>query len=260
MGTFQNSTRSDLSRMLIPVVLMATITVTSAPAMALVGLYKDLNHTGEAAYIGGDVPNLHDDGWGDNITSLKVLNGCRVRVYQHGNYGGDYADFTEDVSDLRDHGWNDKISSLKIYWPITKISPTSLSFGHLYRSDRDGAADHNEDQAQTITIENDGVWGTTLHWEAHDIPEGVHVSTTSGVLGDNNRSEDITVWLNPSSSGSFSDNFKIDNRTVQLSATVHGTPTVTFVGASKDPGGTDEVAIGVNDRVNLAVGQTVWQG
>ena len=136
---------------------------------------------------------------------------------------------------------------LELNLPHLSISTESLNFGNLYVSNRDGATEYNGNRTKEITLTNDGDDGTSADWAITNVPDGVTITTTLGshsgsiYKGD---TEKITVSVNPSSSGSFSKNFKINDTTISLSATVYDTPAVTI---SSNP------AKGSNNKVNIAV-------
>lgn len=62
-------------------------------------------------------------GFNDRITSIRVFNGARLRVFNDDNFGGISALINHDVYDLRgfripefpDKSWNDRISSIAVF-------------------------------------------------------------------------------------------------------------------------------------------------
>ena len=59
--------------------------------------------------------------WSDDISSIKVKQGCTLAVWWDKNQAGLHMDIKSNIPDLRDEegddgkNWNDKISSLRCY-------------------------------------------------------------------------------------------------------------------------------------------------
>jgi len=145
--------------------------------------------------------------------------------------------------------FDDLILTLEWSEANSYISPTSLKFGDIYCSKRNGAKAYNEKQTKTITIKNSGDKGSVLDWKVTGEPSSATLSKTSGRVNKSSE-EKITVWVNPASSGSFSSSFKINDTTISLSATVYDTPKVT---PASDTGSNNKVNMGPNDSVKLKV-------
>ena len=62
-------------------------------------------------------------GFNDTVSSIRVFNGSRVRVFNDGNFGSISLMIDRDVNDLSrfrlpenpDKSWNDRISSIAVF-------------------------------------------------------------------------------------------------------------------------------------------------
>ncbi|MEM6457042.1 MAG: beta/gamma crystallin-related protein [Acidobacteriota bacterium] len=86
---------------------------------AAVTLYRDPQYRGRAeSFDEGDIPDLRGSYVGnDEVTSVRVARGCRVRLYEHTNFRGDYTELRngKDDPDLRgSRVGDDRISSLQV--------------------------------------------------------------------------------------------------------------------------------------------------
>ncbi len=98
-----------------------------------VTLYQHINYGGASISFEGDgensyhIPDLHNLGWGDTISSLKIRQSAvpapnQVFLFEHVNYDGGVLTLSigDDIPDLRQmtissgKSWNDRISSVKI--------------------------------------------------------------------------------------------------------------------------------------------------
>jgi len=63
---------------------------------------REVNNGASVRWIGGP--------WNDQVSSMKVRNGCVLNAYEHVNFGGAHATFLGHVPWVG-NGWNDKMSS-----------------------------------------------------------------------------------------------------------------------------------------------------
>lgn len=69
---------------------------------------------------GDRLPSL-PGGFGDNISSVQLFGGARVRIFNDRNYRNGSAELRRSVNDLRNvpfrggHTWNNRISSMIVY-------------------------------------------------------------------------------------------------------------------------------------------------
>ena len=149
---------------------------------------------------------------------------------------------------------------------------SSLDFGNLYVFDEEydnGAKAYNKKQSKKLQIESTGEEGSTLSWEITDdipddsdltLPAGVFISEASPLSGSLNpgAKSTITVWLMPTTEGSFSATLKVkmgDNtQDIPLTATVHSTPRVIFENLTHP--GNNSINIGPNQKTTLNVKST----
>lgn len=83
--------------------------------------YTDRGFTGHRFCVraGDRLPALPGD-FGDNISSIQVYGGARVRVFDDRNFRGVSGRIPGDVADLRElpskpgHTWNNRISSIMV--------------------------------------------------------------------------------------------------------------------------------------------------
>lgn len=99
-------------------VIFSTILTSAAPPLNTPQIFKHDGCRGKSAPIIYNISNLHDYGWGDNVSSCSVPEGWKLVFYEHTAYRG--ATFTVTGSDIvykfRDYGWNDAVSSVKVYY------------------------------------------------------------------------------------------------------------------------------------------------
>ncbi len=193
----------------------------------------------------------------NKISSVKVFGGAKLVLWWDEGYKGKAKHFSEDTAYVGDY-WDDEFSSLKLFCPMPSVDVTTLDFGNLYLSDRDGAEAHNKDQSKTVTLTNNGELYTTLHWEITGVPSGVNISSTSGnlpnepgILGFPNKKSTvkITVWLNPkvAVNSSFTITTSGGDIPITLKAEVYDTPVISQVAP----------ALGSNNKVNVAINDSV---
>jgi hypothetical protein len=77
--------------------------------------YEDKNFRGRyfCAQVGEDLRSL-PAGFGDHISSIRVLGDVDVTVFRDRSFRGASARFSDDVRNLKSEGWNDEISSIRI--------------------------------------------------------------------------------------------------------------------------------------------------
>ena len=79
-----------------------------------VTIYKDPNFRGDKKGFQVGSYEIHQLGIGnDQLSSLKVKPGYRVKLYKHARFQGDTVDFTTDQGKMPS-GWNDQTSSLVV--------------------------------------------------------------------------------------------------------------------------------------------------
>ncbi len=200
--------------------------------------------------------------WGssynDDIGSVQVFGGAKVTLWKHSNYTGSSSTFTANDNKIRDAIRNE-ISSIEFFGPDAFVDTTSLSFGNLYLAGRESPEDYNDGVTKTVTLRNDGVSGTTLWWDLESVPTYATITSSSGSLsGSLGSGEEVTltIWINPTSTGSLSDSFQIitseresgdGDKTISLSADVYDTPAVSLVAPD----------LGTNSKVDVPVGEDV---
>jgi|GEM_PF-3991137 len=79
-------------------------------------IFSDSNYNGHQLNIHCSEPDLHDNGWGDILSSCYVPDGWRIVFYEHTNYQGARFTVSGDVSHFSSYNWNDTPSSMKIYF------------------------------------------------------------------------------------------------------------------------------------------------
>jgi len=98
----------------IAIAAVITLGACVVDAESEVILYKDSNFEGWSVTINVDTPNLHEFGWGDTVSSLRVLNEPWT-LFEHTNYEGQQV--TLPPGDYRWIGHvgfrNDALSSLR---------------------------------------------------------------------------------------------------------------------------------------------------
>jgi hypothetical protein len=76
-------------------------------------VFRDENFRGSNATFRQDVPDLHQYGFNDRITSLRVAPGEFWEGCESPNYQGRCQVFSGEERNLRNIGWTDRISSLR---------------------------------------------------------------------------------------------------------------------------------------------------
>jgi glutamyl endopeptidase len=91
-------------------------TVSATPDCPSSGmtLCSDHNFTGTCKTFTSDDPNLHDDGLGGAVSSIRLHGNYCVHLYDNTDYQGQEGIFNYDVLNLEDHGWNDRAESVRI--------------------------------------------------------------------------------------------------------------------------------------------------
>ena len=200
------------------------------------------NYSGSYEKI-GDI-----NGWRWYSKTYYVTNGKHKYLVGDSSveFGARVIDESGDDNDV----WVEQVAVRWYFkYPSLWVSTSSLNFGNLYDSDRDGAEEYNKKQTKKVRVKNNGDPNTKLDWEITGVPSNVNVSTTSGSLSAGSEKE-ITVSVNPDSSGNFSGSFKINDTTISLSANVYGTPNVTYQNAK---GSNNKINVGPNSKVTLEV-------
>lgn len=81
-------------------------------------MYEHTNYAGGYYFAyssDGNISNFKNIGINDKVSSIRVYNGARAKLWQNANYGGVYMYIFENVSNLKDYGYNDMFSSLSWY-------------------------------------------------------------------------------------------------------------------------------------------------
>ena len=83
-----------------------------------VSVYNDCNYGGYAVYLDCGEYDMADMRFlgisNDTISSIKVSDGYKIRLYNDSGYSGSSYDCTSDKSCLSDYGWENKASSLVV--------------------------------------------------------------------------------------------------------------------------------------------------
>lgn len=99
-------------------------------------LHRHLGYKGVHKHIvDRDEPNLHADGWGDEVTAIHVLSG-RWRFHEHVDYGGWGVELCPGLYPVGWHGGiaNDRLSSVRRVSPHWLIDPLpDVRHAILYR-------------------------------------------------------------------------------------------------------------------------------
>lgn len=78
-------------------------------------VYRDALYRGASTTFRGEMPNLRNTGFNDNISSMRFTGAWEACSDAY--FRGTCRIFSEDVWNLRQHGLNDQISSLR---PVTR--------------------------------------------------------------------------------------------------------------------------------------------
>jgi len=81
-------------------------------------------HGAHKHIVGRDEPDLHQDGWGDEVSAIQIVAG-RWRFHEHVNYGGWGVELGPGVYPVGQHGGisNDQLSSVRRVSPHWEIAP-----------------------------------------------------------------------------------------------------------------------------------------
>jgi thermitase len=91
-------------------------TVAATPDCPTSGitLCSEHDYAGTCKTYTSDDPNLHDDGLGNLVSSLKLHGNYCVHLYDNTDYQGQEGIFNHDVLNLEDHGWNERAESVRM--------------------------------------------------------------------------------------------------------------------------------------------------
>lgn len=116
----------------------------TAPSDLVEGLivYEHVDYGGASAHVTRDIEDLNDfkgpclvfqadqfggsvtEIWNDCISSIRVAQGWRARLYLHDDFDGERLDVATDIPDLRNvigpcdkGGFNDCVSSIEVIRP-----------------------------------------------------------------------------------------------------------------------------------------------
>ena len=206
--------------------------------------------------------DVKSDSWTSTSISASIpSDAAKVEVKMHADQGGSGGGVDAYFDDLK----------LVVEWAQAGggSSVDALDFGDLYVYAKDydnGAEAYNKEQTKQIPIQNTGEEGSKLNWEITDdtpddgvltLPDGVKVSLVSPLSGslDSGAKATITVWLMPTSEGSFSGTLNVlvgdETNSITLSAVVHSTPRVTFENLTHP--NNNSINIGPNEKTTLNV-------
>lgn len=77
-------------------------------------MYQNGNFGGKVLPLAkGDSSGFFTKEWNDQVSSIKVPDGCALTVYENNNYGGSSRTYPSGKHKWVGDGWNDKISSAK---------------------------------------------------------------------------------------------------------------------------------------------------
>lgn len=79
-------------------------------------VFKDDGYRGNYINITQCIPNLHEYGFGDNISSCQIPSGWKLIFYEHKDYCGATFTVTGNFSNFSAKDWNDCISSVEVYY------------------------------------------------------------------------------------------------------------------------------------------------
>ncbi len=113
----RTSVVSGLAFLLLISVVAAT-PVLAADAGCKVCMFEHDNYGGKKKCFSKNVSDLHGQGIGDEISSIKIINGqcpdLKVEVYKDKDFQGDHRTISKNESDFGDK-FNDEISSLQFF-------------------------------------------------------------------------------------------------------------------------------------------------
>ncbi len=96
-----------------------------------VTVYKNHDLKGDSKTYTSQSPNLHDAGFGDNISSVLVRKGTKVTLYEHKGYSGQGLVLYSGVGDEKYNDiewWNDDPSSMKVETYNPNAQPTVVFY------------------------------------------------------------------------------------------------------------------------------------
>lgn len=84
------------------------------PQQGRIVLFQHIDYRGHRCYLkpGEDVSDLRLYGFGNTVSSVKVVGNLRAKAYSGTDYDGTPLPIERDLPSLRDYGWNDVIQSI----------------------------------------------------------------------------------------------------------------------------------------------------